>query len=131
MIKLIIKLDMTSVTPIYLQLRNQIILGIGKGELKENEKLPSVRQLASDIGITTMTVNKTYNLLKQEGFIEIDRREGARVSIAKEEDYTQKISDDLGLLLTQARLKGCEKENLLDMCKKILFQNEITCEINI
>ena len=60
---------MASSTPIYVQLRNQIVKGIGKGELKAGEKLPTVRQLASDAGVNTMTVNKTYQILKNEGFI--------------------------------------------------------------
>lgn len=61
---MIIELDMASSTPIYVQLRNQIVKGIGKGELKAGEKLPTVRQLASDAGVNTMTVNKTYQILK-------------------------------------------------------------------
>jgi DNA-binding transcriptional regulator YhcF (GntR family) len=61
---MIIELDMSSSTPIYVQLRNQIVKGIGKGELKTGEKLPTVRQLASDAGVNTMTVNKAYQILK-------------------------------------------------------------------
>ena len=62
---MIIELDMSSSTPIYVQLRNQIVKGIGKGELKTGEKLPTVRQLASDAGVNTMTVNKSYQILKR------------------------------------------------------------------
>lgn len=61
---MIIELDMSISTPIYVQLRNQIVKGIGKGELKTGEKLPTVRQLASDAGVNTMTVNKAYQILK-------------------------------------------------------------------
>lgn len=61
---MIIELDMSSSPPIYVQLRNQIVKGIGKGELKTGEKLPTVRQLASDAGVNTMTVNKAYQILK-------------------------------------------------------------------
>lgn len=77
---MIIELDMSISTPIYVQLRNQIVKGIGKGELKTGEKLPTVRQLASDAGVNTMTVNKAYQILKNEGFIRTDRRLGAFVS---------------------------------------------------
>lgn len=77
---MIIELDMSSSTPIYVQLRNQIVKGIGKGELKTGEKLPTVRQLASDAGVNTMTVNKAYQILKNEGFIRTDRRLGAFAS---------------------------------------------------
>ena len=69
---MIIELDMNSSTPIYVQLRNQIVMGIGRGELKLGESLPTVRQLAQDIGVNTMTVNKAYQILKTEGYIKID-----------------------------------------------------------
>lgn len=77
---MVIELDFASDTPIYVQLRNQIVKGIGKGELKAGEKLPTVRQLAFDAGVNTMTVNKTYQILKAEGFIKTDRRLGAFVA---------------------------------------------------
>lgn len=70
---MIIELDMSSSTPIYVQLRNQIVKGIGKGELKTGEKLPTVRQLASDAGVNTMTVNKAYQILKMRDLsVQID-----------------------------------------------------------
>ena len=64
---MVIELDMESEVPIYVQLRNQIVKGIGKGELKAQEKLPTVRQLAAEAGVNTMTVNKAYQILKAEG----------------------------------------------------------------
>ena len=69
---MILKLDMNSTVPIYVQLRNQIVMGIGHGELKEGERLPTVRQLASDAGVNTMTVNKTYQILS--GRVYTDRQ---------------------------------------------------------
>ena len=94
---MVIELDMSSSTPIYVQLRNQIVKGIGKGELKTGEKLPTVRQLASDAGVNTMTVNKAYQILKNEGFIRTDRRLGAFVSefIANDTDFTEKLESEL------------------------------------
>ena len=89
---MIIELDMSSSTPIYVQLRNQIVKGIGKGELKTGEKLPTVRQLASDAGVNTMTVNKAYQILKNEGFIRTDRRLGAFVSESIADDTDACIS---------------------------------------
>ena len=63
---MLIKLDMKSSVPIYVQLRNQIVLGIGRGDIGIGEKLPTVRQLAEDIGVNNMTVNKAYTILKNE-----------------------------------------------------------------
>lgn len=65
---MIIKINMQSEVPIYLQLRNEIVKGIGRGEFEPGESLPTVRQMATDLGINTMTVSKAYQLLKTEGF---------------------------------------------------------------
>lgn len=77
---MLIEINFESDIPIYTQLRNEILRGIASGKLAEGEILPSVRQLASDIGINMHTVNKAYNILKQEGFLTIDRRKGAVIN---------------------------------------------------
>ena len=74
---MVIEIDFNSDEAIYVQLMNQIILGIATSRLQEGDTLPSVRQMADTIGINMHTVNKAYTLLKQEGFVSIDRRRGA------------------------------------------------------
>ena len=64
-----------------MQIKNQVIEGIARGEVEIGEELPSVRSLAEDIGVNMHTVNKSYNMLKEEGYIKIDRRRGAIVSL--------------------------------------------------
>ena len=127
---MIIELDMASSTPIYVQLRNQIVKGIGKGELKAGEKLPTVRQLASDAGVNTMTVNKTYQILKNEGFIGTDRRLGAFVSetIAEDADFKKKLESELELLSAEACLTGMSRDEFLSMCDK-LYSKMSPCAI--
>ena len=105
---MIIELDMSSSTPIYVQLRNQIVKGIGKGELKTGEKLPTVRQLASDAGVNTMTVNKAYQILSE--------------SIADDTDFTEKLESELELLSAEACLTGMSREEFLSMCDKMYSQ---------
>lgn len=121
---MIFSLDMKSSTPIYVQLRNQIVTGIGRGELKAGESLPTVRQMASDIGVNTMTVNKAYQLLKSEGFIEIDRRKGATVCpvSAFSEKYREKLEDELELLSAEASLNGMDRQEFLKTCERIFGQ---------
>jgi GntR family transcriptional regulator len=118
---LIIELNMAGEVPIYVQLRNQIVMGIGKGELKVGEKLPTVRQMALDAGVNTMTVNKAYQVLKAEGFIEIDRRHGATVRPAEDISgaFREKLEEELELLSAEARLKGVEQSEFLALCEKI------------
>lgn len=127
---MIIELDMASSTLIYVQLRNQIVKGIGKGELKAGEKLPTVRQLASDAGVNTMTVNKTYQILKNEGFIRTDRRLGAFVSktIAEDADFKEKLESELELLSAEACLTGMSRDEFLSMCDK-LYSKMSPCAI--
>ena len=77
---MILNLDFNSDVPIYTQIREEIIKAIASGELKINESLPSVRSMAEEVGINLHTVNKSYNILKDEGYINIDRRKGAVVN---------------------------------------------------
>ncbi|MCM1119662.1 MAG: GntR family transcriptional regulator [bacterium] len=118
---MLIQLDFGSNIPIYVQLRNQIVTGIGRGELKEGERLPTVRQLAQDAGVNTMTVNKTYQLLKAEGFITVDRRRGTTVAPVQQwnERYREKLTAELELLSAEARMKGMAQEDFLALCRQI------------
>lgn len=124
---MIIRLNMKSDIPIYVQLRNEIVLGIGRGELKRGEMLPTVRQMAEDIGVNTMTVNKAYTILKQEGYIETDRRRGSVVSsqIDLQGDFSAKAEQELTLLIAEASLKGMKKEDFMQMCEKIYGEMRI------
>ena len=71
-----IEIDFNSDEAIYIQLCNQIIMGIATDQLKVGDPLPSVRQLADTIGINMHTVNKAYSVLRQEGFLTIAEEEG-------------------------------------------------------
>lgn len=78
---MLIEIDFNSEEAIYIQLRNQIILGIATATVREGDSLPSVRQLAETIGVNMHTVNKAYAVLKQEGFISLDKRRGAVICL--------------------------------------------------
>ena len=78
---MILKIDFNSDEAFYLQLCNHIILGIAMETFCEGDPLPSVRSLADQIGINMHTVNKAYSILRQEGFVKLDRRRGAVISL--------------------------------------------------
>ena len=78
---MILKIDFDSEEALYVQLCNQIIRGIATEMLHEGDSLPSVRQLADEIGINMHTVNKAYAVLRQEGFLRLDRRRGAVIAL--------------------------------------------------
>lgn len=121
---MIINLNMSSPIPIYVQLRNEIVMGIGLGKLKIGEGLPTVRQMAQDIGVNTMTVNKAYNILKTEGYIEIDRRHGAKVSPSLDttKEFKEKLESELLLIIAESSIKGVNKKDFLNICSNI-FDN--------
>ena len=104
---MVIEIDFNSDEAIYVQLMNQIILGIATSRLQEGDTLPSVRQMADNIGINMHTVNKAYTLLKQEGFVSIDRRRGAVVAIDVDKI---KALEEMKQNLVVALAKGCCKE---------------------
>ena len=117
---MVICIDEVSEIPIYKQIRNQIVLGISDGRLQPGEQLPTVRALAEEIGINSMTVNKAYALLKQEGYIVTDRRNGAR--IRNEFDQGKYLSqaslDNLQQIISEANIRGFSKEEFFQLCEK-------------
>ncbi len=119
---MLLKINFESDVPIYAQLKNQIIRGIAKGELDEGESLPSVRQMAEDIGINMHTVNKAYNLLKGDGFITIDRRKGAivnKIPIPSSEEYDDILKEELYSIISEAHCRGVSEEDFIEACKEI------------
>lgn len=111
---MVIKIDDYSDVPIYMQIRNQIVMGISSGELKAGEQLPTVRALALEIGINTMTVSKTYQMLKNEGYIMTDRKNGARVreQIAQSGVISEENKNELRRIVSEARLSGVAKKDI-------------------
>ena len=100
----VIEIDFNSDEAIYVQLMNQIILGIATSRLQEGDPLPSVPQLADTIGINMHTVNKAYSLLRQEGFVTIDRRRGAIIAV---DENKIKAMEEMKENLIVALAKGC------------------------
>ncbi|NLM22244.1 MAG: GntR family transcriptional regulator [Peptococcaceae bacterium] len=113
---MILRIDMASDTPIYQQIRNQVVLAVAKGILKPGDALPTVRQLAQDIGVNPMTVNKAYALLKDEGLIIIDRRHGAQISDYGKGDivFNRDFDNRLELLISEARMRGATKQEVTE-----------------
>lgn len=117
---MILNLDFNSDKPIYIQIREEVIKSIANGELEIYESLPSVRSLADEIGINLHTVSKAYNLLKDEGYISIDRRKGAVINnlpIDKNTNNFNQIKDQIELLVAESYLKGIDKSEFIDLCE--------------
>ncbi|MCM3126881.1 MULTISPECIES: GntR family transcriptional regulator [unclassified Paenibacillus] len=113
---MIIELDMESDVPIYTQLTNQIIEGIASGKLQPGEALPSVRSMAQDIGINLHTVNKAYNLLKQDNYIHVHRQKGVVVNPEgmpkMDDEFAARQLKQLRPIIAEAILRGMTKDEL-------------------
>ena len=117
---MIVEIDFNSEEALYIQLINQIIIGIATDQIREGDTLPSVRQLADNIGINMHTVNKAYSVLKQEGFLRVDRRRGA--VIALDTDKMRTISEmrrDLSVILARGVCKNVSREEVHNLVASI------------
>ena len=115
-----IEIDFNSDEAIYMQLRNQIIMGIATSEIREGDTLPSVRQLAQTVGINMHTVNKAYAVLRQEGFVQLDRRKGAVIAIDIDKlKAVAEMKEQLRIVLAQWCCKNISKEEVHGLVDEI------------
>jgi Predicted transcriptional regulators len=124
--RMIIALDMTKDTPIYEQLKQQIVAGIARGRLQPGEPMPSVRQLSAELSINLHTVAKAYNQLRDEGFLTVRRSRGVVVNPVKkfqaDEAYIASLIGALALHALTARSRGVSRERWLKLCGKAYDQ---------
>lgn len=111
--RMILEIDFNSDEAYYIQLCNQIIIGIATERIREGEALPSVRQMADNIGINMHTVNKAYSVLRQEGFVKLDRRKGAIVSLDIDKmNMLEEMRRELGVVLARGVCKNVSREEV-------------------
>ena len=138
---MIIKIDFESEEAIYIQLRNQIIMGIATDRIHEGDSLPSVRQLAENIGINMHTVNKAYTVLKQEGYIKLDRRRGAVIALDIDKIRSiERLREELSVLLARSVCKNISREEVHDLVDEIYdyytgggqgLMEEVPCYVSV
>lgn len=117
---MIVRIDFNSDEAFYIQLRNQIIFGIANAEFREGDNLPSVRELAEDIGINMHTVNKAYTMLKQEGYVKLDRRKGTVVAISHDKyKAMEELMIDMRVILAKAVCKNISCEEVHEIVNSI------------
>ncbi|WP_026504413.1 GntR family transcriptional regulator [Butyrivibrio sp. NC3005] len=117
---MIIEIDFNSDDAIYIQLCNQIILGIATSKLREGEQLPSVRTLADTIGINMHTVNKAYSILQREGFVKIDRRKGVVIAVdINKLEALEEAREELAVVLARALCKNVTRDEIHGLVDQI------------
>lgn len=122
---MILTLEPDGEVALYQQLRDRIVEAIASGALRTGDSLPATRQLAADLGINMHTVNKAYDLLRQEGLVRLGRRTGAVVlrdpgtgpaAPAAADDWEVRAHT----LLAEAVAKGIPPAEVLERCQSIL-----------
>jgi GntR family transcriptional regulator len=113
---MLIDIDPDSESPLYQQLRDQVVQAIADGTLKPGDALASVRQLAVQFGINSATVGKGYELLRQEGFVRTSRRSGSVIARGPADDATPGFPDEwtprLRTLLAEAVAHGMTDDSI-------------------
>ena len=108
-----ITIDFNSDEAMYVQLCNQIIMQIATNEIKEGDNLPSVRELADTIGINMHTVNKAYSILRQEGYLTLDRRKGAVINLNPDKlKAMNELTKTMKVLMAQAVCKDVTRDEV-------------------
>jgi DNA-binding transcriptional regulator YhcF (GntR family) len=118
---MILNVDLASEVPIYQQLRDRIVEAIAAGVLTEGSPLPATRALAADFGINFHTVNKAYDLLRQQGLIRLNRKTGGVVTrTVADPPFRADWAARARTLLAEAVAKGLPADEILKTCRTVL-----------
>ena len=107
-------------SPIYEQIKNGIKRLIVTGVMKEGDKLPSVRALATELAINPNTIQKAYNELENEGFIYSVPGKGSFITgeVRKDDQWRPELENRVRELLTELRFLGAGREELLALLEE-------------
>jgi GntR family transcriptional regulator len=119
---MIIRIEPDSDIPIYEQLSNQIIEGIARGSIQTGDSLPSVRALASDLGVNMHTVNKSYHLLEKKGIIKIVPKSGAIISSPQDfsESSFDRLKNEYKPLIAESLVVGMSHNQIQELVAALI-----------
>lgn len=114
-------IDQRSRTPVYEQIKEQILKLINTGELKPDDKLPSIRQLASDLNLNVNTVKRAFQELEAEKVTYSLLGKGVFVSptALNNKIVTDNAETELLRILVSSKAKGVSLERVVELAEKI------------
>ena len=123
---MVIRIDFGSDEALYVQLYNQIIYGIANAQLLPGDTLPSVRELAENIGINMHTVNKAYAILRQDGYLRLDRRNGAVIAVNSDKlRAAEQLKNEMRISLAKALCRGLSEEEIHKATDEVLREFQV------
>ena len=121
--KPIVSVDESNGIPLWIQLRNQLVFLIASGHFKPNDRLPTVRELTAELGISYNTVCKVYQMIEREGYITTKRGRGtfvvdsAKAGSEKPVNETNLLADQF---ITQCMEMGVIGDNIVRLVESRL-----------
>ncbi|MBM7578587.1 GntR family transcriptional regulator [Jeotgalibacillus terrae] len=123
-----IRLSKSSREPIYHQIENQIKALIASGQLATGDPLPSIRLLAKELEISSITIRRAYQNLEYSGFIQTSQGKGTFVAevdpAMKTSMASQAVEDAISKAISIARQHECSDEDIVRMVKTLLQKEE-------
>lgn len=116
----IINLDYQNRTPIYEQIINEFERYVALGILNPKEQIPSIRELASTLGINPNTVKKAYEKLEAKGIIQTVSTKGTFISDHVDNVASEKIANDIELIskrISELEKLGISRKEILERLK--------------
>lgn len=121
---MLIRVDHHSGVPVYRQILDQITFAITSGVLKPGDTLPTVRNLAGELGINPMTVSKAYAFLEHDGYVA--RRAGKPLTVRPQDpsqlhqDRIRTLTDALRPVAHMVHQLGLDREEASDLFRDLL-----------
>ena len=118
---MIIAVDPGRPLPVYEQVREQVVRMVAAGTLRPGTRLPTIRQLALDLGLAKGTVAKAYELLESDSVIETRGRKGSfvlDVKPAAARDQRVGLKDAADALVIVARQLGADEDAAVDALRR-------------
>lgn len=119
-------IDLQSRTPIYEQLYKRVVELTVKKQLRPNDRLPSVRELAKELGVNPNTVSKAFQNLERDGIIYSLAGRGSFISDKNGDIIKQNAADNFKTAAKEAMTAGLSSDEMTDIVNKVFQDRGIT-----
>ena len=127
-----ISVDPKSATPLYIQIKQQVRMAVATGALRPGDRVPTVRDLATDLRINFNTVARAYREMQSEGLLNSTRGSGTFVSDdaaeVGQDEARRVVQRMIGDAVRTARNAGVSDTEFMDMIAKALDGDDVAQE---
>lgn len=110
-----ITLNPDSETPIFRQIHDRIVEAVARGDIKDGEKLDPVRKVAAEFGINPATVQKAYDLLREDGIVTTANRSGSVVQVSRSKPslaQQEQVRESISQVVARSLVQGFSEKDL-------------------